>query len=291
LDVATGKLWFTNHASSYFGYVDLGSSGYRVFSTSLLFQSGTYWVTLPYWITVSADGAVWLDEHAANRIARFDPGTLQLTEFTIPTNNSAPLRLALDDVRGAVWFTEFSGNAIGKIDENSSPVQSVRVTTHSATLDPSSTFDASPSPAGAGAPTVSLTGTLTGVPSPAFSVSSSPSIDGYLVSVTQGNAHPGNYTAAACFDYSNTNQCGYVLLTVPPPPSSIFIIGSIYATLTAIVVVVALALRREINRKKNGVRRDPTVASWRPSMPLMQQPEQVRQWLGERKVGEARDPR
>lgn len=249
LDSPDGRLWFTNHASSYFGYVDLGSSAYREFSTSLLFQDGTYWVTLPYWVVVSSDGKVWFDEHAANRIARFDPGTLQLTEFLIPTNNSAPLRLSVDDSRGVVWFTEFSGNALGSIDENSSIAQSVKVSVASATLGPSASFVASPSPAAA-APTLSFTGTTTGAPAPAFTASSSLSGGAYLVALTAASAVSGSYESAVCFNYPGTIQCGYVLLDVPPPPSAELVLGLIVTALAAVAVVLVLALRREYARKK-----------------------------------------
>ncbi|HKT21045.1 MAG TPA: hypothetical protein VJR06_00270, partial [Nitrososphaerales archaeon] len=83
LDQPRGRLWFTDHASSFFGYVDLNSTGQTLFSTSLFFAGGANAVTLPYWISLSASGDVWFNEHSANRIARFDPSTLQLTEFVI----------------------------------------------------------------------------------------------------------------------------------------------------------------------------------------------------------------
>ena len=250
-DASEGRLWFTNHATSYFGYVNLSpGGGYMEFSTSLLLLNGTYWVTLPYWIKLGPGGSVWFDEHGGNKIARFDPQTMQLTEFPIPTNESSPLSLVVDDASGAVWFTEFSGNALGSIAGNSSTSQEVTVSTASAVVNPSASFEAS-GPAPEAVPTVSFTGTMTGEPAPAFSADVSQSGQGYLVSVGEETASPGNYTAAVCYRYAYTNQCGYAVLTVPVPPSAAPLLDAIYITLAAIVVGLVYAVRREfISAKK-----------------------------------------
>lgn len=255
MDAPNRRLWFTNHASSFFGYVSLNSSGYREFPTSLFFTQGDYFVTLPYWIAVSSGGAVWFDEHTANRIARFDPKDQQLTEFTITTNESSPLRLALDEARGAVWFTEFSGNALGRIEENSSLGQGVGISAGKALGLPAS-FEATPSPGSVGPPVVGLTGSMTGEPGPGFSVSTRPSGGGYLVDVGQGNAVPGNYTAAVCFGYGVANQCGYVLLEVHEPQAFGPLTDAVYVAVAATAVAVLLALRREYRKGRKRPRPD-----------------------------------
>jgi streptogramin lyase len=119
LGVLNGDLWFTNHATSNIGLVALNNESVTEYSTSL-FSNGNDTITLPYWIQISSDGMVWFDEHIGNKIARFDPSNLELTEFAIPTSASSPLNLALDNTRGEVWFTEFTGNKIGVLSQNAS---------------------------------------------------------------------------------------------------------------------------------------------------------------------------
>lgn len=250
MDSALGRVWFTNHGSSYFGYVDLGpGEGYREYSTSLLLQNGTYWVTLPYWITLAPDGSVWFDEHAANRIARFDPTTLQLTEFPVPTPASAPLRLTIDDARGTVWFTEFAGDALAELPENASANQSVYLSASEATLNPSTRFLASAG-ASAGPPTFGFTGTVTGVAEPSFSVAATATSGGYEISVGAGSARPGSYTEAVCFAFTSTDQCGYVALTVPEPPSFAPYLDAVYIGMVALGLLIVFALRRETRAKR-----------------------------------------
>ena len=61
LDLARGRLWFTDHASSFFGYVSLRRAGFTLYPTSTLFSDGSYTVTLPFWIQLSASGDVWFN--------------------------------------------------------------------------------------------------------------------------------------------------------------------------------------------------------------------------------------
>ena len=249
LDAARGRLWFTNHASSFFGYVGLGSGGYVEYSTSLVFSGGSYEVSLPYWIDVSSSGYVWFNEHIANRIARFDPGLVQLTEFDIPTGNSSPLMLALDDERGAVWFTEFAGNAVGMVQENSSLDQKVQVSVQTVDLNPSSSFTAAPEPI-APAPSVGLTAVSTGAPEPDFAVSTKASDGAYQVGITTHQAKPGNYTGSVCFLYPRTNQCGYLMVIVAQPGSTLSLLYAVYAAAGAGVAILVLALLRESKRER-----------------------------------------
>ena len=247
-DASRGRLWFTNHASSFFGFVELGSTRYVEYSTSLLFSEGDYEVTLPYWIDVSTSGYVWFNEHIANRIARFDPGRMQLTEFDIPTNNSSPLMLTADDDRGMVWFTEFAGNAIGKVLENSSLSQTVQVSEQTANLNPSSSLTATPEPAGP-SPSVSLTSGVTGSPEPDFEVSTRTAGSAYQVEITAREAKPGNYTGAICFQFNSTSQCGFFRVVVPRPGSALSLLYAAYAAAAGGVAVLLIALLWESRRR------------------------------------------
>jgi virginiamycin B lyase len=249
MDEADGRLWFTNHASSFFGYVSLGSPALREFPTSLSFYQGSSTVTLPYWIGLDGAGNVWLDEHIGNRIARFDPNSLQLTEFPITANESSPLRFWVDNPSGTVWFTQFSGNAIGAIPIDSDAAQKVQTPAESILLNPEASFTVDAAPSAAGSPGVSIASGITGTPAPDFGASVRPNGQGYEVQVTAVSAMPGNYTAGVCFSYSSSNQCGYVSLSVAAPGANNLLFGLLYLGIGAALIVLLLGLRRESRRR------------------------------------------
>jgi streptogramin lyase len=249
MDEANHRLWFTNHASSFFGYVNLDTSQAHEFPTSLAFYQGSSTVTLPYWVGLDSTGNVWLDEHIGNRIARFDPRTLQLTEFPIPVNESSPLRFYIDSRSGVVWFTEFSGNAIGAVPVGSDDTQSVGTPGDSILLSPSATFNVNASPPEASPPGVSMTSSFTGAPEPYFRTSIIENGAGFGVKITAVGASPGNYTAAICFDYPNSNQCGYMVLVVAAPAPNTLVTGLVYLIVGIALVALLLGLRLESRRR------------------------------------------
>jgi virginiamycin B lyase len=96
--------------------------------------------TLPYWIQKAPDGSLWFNEQEGNKMARFDPSNMKLTEYWIPTqnrlwgncppraNNSGSsqtcgianvLQFSISNNNQQVWFTEWSENKIGKLDTKS----------------------------------------------------------------------------------------------------------------------------------------------------------------------------
>lgn len=247
LDEARGRLWFTNHASSFFGYVDLNSAHYTEYPTSLLFQQGSYTVTLPYWIQLSSSGDVWFNEHFANKIARFDPNTSQLTEFEIPTNNSSPLRFFVDDPHGVVWFTEFEGNAVGMVAENSSTTARVNVSSPFISFSSSGKVTVTASPQGA-SPEVSTNSSIAGNASPGFITSLHQSGGSYVVEYSANRATPGNYSSAICFSYPGYRQCGYVFLGVRGLEFGGLLLYGVYAGVGGGGILLALVLLRKFRR-------------------------------------------
>lgn len=253
LDPGRERLWFTDHGSSFFGYVGLNSSALVEYPTSLYFAGGGYTVSLPYWIAISSSGDVWFNEHFANRIGRFDPATSQLTEFDIPTNNSSPLMLSVDDQRGVVWFTEFAGNALGVVDENSTLGASVNNSVSSGTAGPSLSLTSTSSPADGSPPTVSATAQITGVPQPGFEVTVTPQAGRDEVTLTAYRAGTGNYNAAVCYRYEYFNQCGYLEVSVPSTASVLSLLYAVYAAVGLAVAVLVLFILR--GSRKGRVRR------------------------------------
>jgi hypothetical protein len=127
VDPKTNDIWFTNHATDFFGYVNQASNAITQYSTSPFLYNGYPETSLPYWVYISSSGMIWLNEHIGNRIARFDPNTTTLTEFAVPTPSSEPIKLTLDNQRGLVWFSEFTGNKIGVLEQNQSLAQEISI--------------------------------------------------------------------------------------------------------------------------------------------------------------------
>lgn len=113
--------------------------------------------TLPYWIKKAPDGSLWFNEQEGNKIAKFDPNNMKLTEYWIPTQNriwgncehmynsntnvhritqqEAQYTCGIANVlqfstsnNKQIWFTEWSENKIGKIDTNKKIPFSVETT-------------------------------------------------------------------------------------------------------------------------------------------------------------------
>lgn len=124
--------------------------------------------TLPYWIKLASDGSLWFNEQEGNMVARFDPNTMKLIEYWIPTQNriwgncpnitenntdhngsryvniATTINLVQHQSCGIanvlqfsvqnhkqIWFTEWSENKIGKIDANRKLPFSVETKPHS----------------------------------------------------------------------------------------------------------------------------------------------------------------
>lgn len=137
---AMGNLWVTDHGTSIFFKYDNASGEITKFVTSVAsprIYGGTTppnAYTLPYWIETSPDdGALWFNQHTGNKMARFDPEELVLTEYWIPSQNgywatgclpgsttcglSNGLQFSSGE-NGQVWFTEWTQNKVGRVDAN-----------------------------------------------------------------------------------------------------------------------------------------------------------------------------
>ena len=136
---SSGNLWVTDHGTSIFFKYDEASGEITKFVTSVAsarIYGGTTppnAYTLPYWIETSPDdGSLWFNQHTGNKMSRFDPEELVLTEYWIPSQNSnwaaCPPGLAdcglanglqfSSGENGQVWFTEWTQNKMGRVDAN-----------------------------------------------------------------------------------------------------------------------------------------------------------------------------
>ncbi len=108
-DASTGTLWFTELDSD---HIETMTTAGTVIATYAIPPSGGN----PHHITFNeADGDLWFTQTGSSgpdAIGRITPMGA-ITEFSIPTANSAPSGIA--NAPNGIWFTEKSGNAIGKI--------------------------------------------------------------------------------------------------------------------------------------------------------------------------------
>ena len=131
-----GNLWITDHGTSIFFVLDASTGSLTKYSTSVpssrvfggaVPQNAVSW---PYWMQRDSDGNIWFNQHAGNKIARFDIKSQTLTEYWIPTQNNklencpegAPTCGIANAIQfsvgpqNEVWFSEWSENKIARVD-------------------------------------------------------------------------------------------------------------------------------------------------------------------------------
>lgn len=245
-------LWFTNHASSLFGFVNLSSSSITEFSTSVAVSQGLPIVSLPYWIHQSSDGIVWFNEHFGNKIAAFNLTSRSLIEYIIPESNSSPLQLAVDDIANKVWFTEFSTGKVGYIYENAYTGRDI-VAPSLINLSPFNTNFEIDVPGGSAS--LQLSGSMNRVgvigTNMTSQISSSQNGSVYQITLSSISMSYGNYTLTACIPdqkvsaqlFANVCKVIYLSYSLTPSQANSYLLFPIVAVL-AILVFYLLYQRR-----------------------------------------------
>ncbi|HEY3094779.1 MAG TPA: hypothetical protein VGJ42_03360 [Nitrososphaera sp.] len=132
----SGNLWVADHGTNIFYRYDPAQDKITKFVTSVASakiyggKTPPNAYTLPYWLATGQDGSLWFNEHFGNKIARFDPDKLTLTEYWIPSQNknwaacppgsttcglANALQFGLSPDNQA-WFSEWTENKIAKLD-------------------------------------------------------------------------------------------------------------------------------------------------------------------------------
>lgn len=77
--------------------------------------------SLPYGLLVNSKGVPLFAEFGSNRIARVDPVTLKIEEFTLPNPDARPRRIAAasDDI---IWYTDYARGYLGRLDPKTGEV-------------------------------------------------------------------------------------------------------------------------------------------------------------------------
>ena len=75
----------------------------------------------PYGFVVGADGALYVAEFGANKIARIDPATRRIAEFGLPSEDARPRRIAATP-DGFIWYTDFTRGRLGRLNPKTGEV-------------------------------------------------------------------------------------------------------------------------------------------------------------------------
>ncbi len=67
------------------------------------------------------DAALYVAEFGANKIARLDPATLNIEEFTLPNDDARPRRIAATG-DGLIWYTDFTRGRLGRLNPRNGEV-------------------------------------------------------------------------------------------------------------------------------------------------------------------------
>jgi virginiamycin B lyase len=119
--IASGTLWVTLHGSSSLAGYNFTTRSWASYPSTPISYSPT---TLPYF--VYANGSlVWFNEHIGNKIAKLDPASNSLVEYSESSdrtlNGSIGNALTFTLGGGRAWFTELTGNVLGYVDASYTP--------------------------------------------------------------------------------------------------------------------------------------------------------------------------
>ncbi len=105
---AQGNVWATSFNNNQLVHLDARSGVFTTYTAPSTTQgSGGL-----YGLTVTQSGAVWVTVPAENALASFDTKTQHFTYSAIPSPNSFPFGLVMDE-HNHLWFTEAGSDKIG----------------------------------------------------------------------------------------------------------------------------------------------------------------------------------
>ncbi len=108
-----GILWFTVQNGNFVGKLD-PSTGIVTLKPSPTASSR------PYGIVVNAEGIPFFCEFGTNKIARINPETMEITEYTLPSG-ARPRRLDITP-DGMIYYTDYRRGYLGRLDPTTGKV-------------------------------------------------------------------------------------------------------------------------------------------------------------------------
>jgi virginiamycin B lyase len=153
-----GNIWFTGNFKGYIGKLDPRTGAVTEYKipdpkgedphTAVFDGNGTLWFTLqtsnmvgrldprsgkidlkkvqttdshPYGIAINSKGVPIFCEFGTNKMAKIDPQTMEITEYTLP-EGARPRRMAID-ASDRVYFTDFAEGRLGRLELTSGSVK------------------------------------------------------------------------------------------------------------------------------------------------------------------------
>ena len=111
---SNGKLWFTMQVANLVGRLDPKTGKVEV-------KQAPTANSRPYGIAINSRGEPVFCEFNANKLAKIDPKTMEITEYTLPAS-ARPRRMAIDSA-DRVYFTDYAGGNLGLLDPTTGKVQ------------------------------------------------------------------------------------------------------------------------------------------------------------------------
>jgi len=111
---AQGHVWFTTQESNFIGRLDPKTGDIKVSEVPTPHA-------VPYGIVVTPQGVPYFCEFGTNKLARVDPQTLEITEYTLP-EGARPRRLALA-ADGAIYYSDYARGFLGHFDPATKKVE------------------------------------------------------------------------------------------------------------------------------------------------------------------------
>lgn len=111
-----GNIWFTAQNSNAVGHLDVATGKIRIVKTGPR--------TRPYGIEINSKGVPWVNLFGTNKIAKVDPATMELTEYTLPHERARGRRIAItpDDV---VWYVDYTRGFLGRVEPTSGKITEI----------------------------------------------------------------------------------------------------------------------------------------------------------------------
>jgi virginiamycin B lyase len=153
-----GNIWYTGNFAGHIGRLDPATGEVTQYKmpdaraedphTAVFDSQGTLWFTVqvanmvgrlspktgkielkqvptkdarPYGIQINSKGLPFFCEFGTNRMAKIDPKTMEIAEYTLPTG-TRPRRLAID-ASDNVYFTDYERGQLGRLDPHSGAVK------------------------------------------------------------------------------------------------------------------------------------------------------------------------
>ncbi len=132
-----GRIWFTDHGSNQFGFLDPLTNSWNVFPIG--YCPNNCIAGLPNSLSVDSNNMVWFSEHIAGRVGRYDPVTNTLTEYNVPLSMFPLMWWAMPGPHNLVWFVAYNLGRIGYVNASLPTPVSLSTSPSSVTIQRGST--------------------------------------------------------------------------------------------------------------------------------------------------------